>query len=341
MRSTFKVAGVVLGLVLAGCGSRQEKAAATKAAGPARSVATAAVERVAGGETAVPGLVRARQRAALASRLQASVVELPRREGEPVAAGDVLVRLDDSALRAGIAAAETAMNAAVADLRRVENLLQKGAATPREREDAESRAAAARAGYESAREGLSYAVLRAPFPGRLAARLVDVGDVVSPGAPLVEIEGGAGLELVATLDASLATALSVGSALQVHVDGQPDRLAARVSSLSRAADPATHRFEIRADLGAAPGLRSGLFARLLVPTPDAEARLQVPNAALLRRGGLVGVFVVDGGQARLRWIAAGRAFGDATEVRAGVEAGEKVVLEPGDLADGAAVTEKR
>lgn len=342
MRSRFGAAAAVLGLLsAAACGGRHQKPAAEKPAGLARSVATAPVERVGGGETATPGLLRARQRATLASRLSASVVELPRREGERVGAGDVLVRLDDSALRAGVAAAETAMNVAAADLRRIESLLQKGAATPREREEAETRAAAAQAAFEAARNGLSYAVLRAPFAGRLATRLVDIGDVVSPGAALVELEGGAGLEVVAAIDAPLAAALAVGAAVQVQVDGQPGPLQARLSSLSPAADPATHRFEARVDLGDAPGLRSGLFARLLVPTPGATPRLQVPNAALVRRGGLVGVFVVGGGKARLRWIAAGRGEGDRTEIRAGLEAGEKVVLDPGDLPDGAAVAEKR
>jgi len=339
MRPTVLLTSLVLGL--GGCGGAAERAAAAKATGPARSVKTAPVERVGGAESAAPGLVRARQRATLASRLQASVVELPHREGESVAAGAVLVRLDDGALRAGVAAAETAMNVAAADLRRIESLVEKGAATPREREDAESRAAAAKAGYESARDGLSYAVLRAPFAGRLAARLVDVGDVVAPGAPLVELEGGAGLEVVAAVDSGQADLLSVGTAVQVQVDGQPAPVAARISALSRAADPATHRFEARAEVANAPGLRSGLFARLLLPTPGGVERLQAPKAALVRRGGLVGAFVVDGDAARLRWIAVGREDGDAVEVRAGLEAGEKVVLEPGDLTDGARIAEQR
>ncbi len=341
MRSRFAVAVSLLAVALAACSGRREKPAAeTPAAAPARTVATTRVERVAGGETSVAGVVRARQRASLAARVTASVVELPYREGAEIAEGAVVVRLDESAQRASVGAAEAALNAAAADLRRVEALLQKGAATPREREDAEARAAAGRAGLESARDQLSYAVLRAPFAGRLAARLIDVGDVVSPGVPLVEIEGGAGLEVVAGVDAALASALVVGTTLSVEVDGQPAALTARVTAASPAADSTTHRFEVRAQLQNAPGLRSGLFARLLVPAAGAQPRLVVPNAVLVHRGGLTGVFVVDGTLARLRWVAAGRAEGERTEVRAGLEAGERVVLDPGDLTDGAAVSEK-
>jgi RND family efflux transporter MFP subunit len=339
----LRVAAALTAVVLAAaCGGRPERSVAeTPSPSPARPVVTAAVERVALGETSAAGVVRARQRASLAARIPASVVELPFRQGDAVAAGAVVVRLDDSALKASLASAEAALNAAQADLRRIEALEQKGAATPRECEDAEARAAAQRAGLESARDQLSYAVLRAPFAGRLVARLVDVGDVVSPGVSLVELEGGAGLEVVAAVEAPLAAALVAGATVPVMVDGQPAALDARVSALSPAADPATHRFEVRADLPAAAGLRSGLFARLLVPAPGAGERLLVPEAALVRRGGLTGVFVVDGAQARLRWVAAGRGDGERTEVRAGLQAGERVVLDPADLVDGAAVTEQR
>jgi hypothetical protein len=113
-----------------------------------------------------------------------------------------------------------------------------------------------------------------------------------------------------------------------------------VRVLVPAADPATHRFEVRAELEPGLGLRAGLFARLLLPPAADEQRLLVPTRALLRRGGLVGAFVVDAGRARLRWVAVGGAAGDATEVRAGLAAGEKVVLDPAGLGDGGAVEER-
>ena len=71
-------------------------------------------------------------------------------------------------------------------------MLAKDAATPRERDEAAARAAAARAVFEGARDNLAYAVLRAPFAGRVGSRPVDVGEVVSPGTALIEIEGEGG-----------------------------------------------------------------------------------------------------------------------------------------------------
>lgn len=347
-RSAARLAlsSVRLGLVsvivgaLSACHAERPKEAASPGGGPARAVATEDVERVEGGETSVPGVVRARQRASLSARIPASVVDLPRRQGERVVAGEVVARLDDAALRSALAAAEASMQAAETDLRRVGSLLQKGAATPRERDDAAARAAAARAAWEGARDNLAYAVLRAPFAGRIGRKPSDVGDVVSPGATLIEIEGDGGLEIEATLEAELAGSLNPGDRVKARVDGQAQPLEAIVRSVSPAGDPTTHRFEVRADLPRAGGLRSGLFARLALASPTAGARLTVPAAAVFERGGLSGVFVVHDGKARLRWIATGATAEGRTEVRAGLEAGERVALDPAGLEDGTPVTER-
>ncbi len=333
----------VLVMALAGCGrDKPETPSPQAAAWPPRSVRTATVEQTGGRVITVPATVAARQSATLAARIPASVRELPRREGEPVAAGSVVARLDDAALRAGLAAAEANVQAAESDLARMRSLAKSGAATPREVEEATARAASAQAGLSAVRENLSYAILRSPFSGILAARRVEVGDVVSPGQPLVEIEGAGGLELRATLSAEESFTLRPGAEIEARVDGLAAPLRARVTALSPAGDPATHRFELRADLPMAEGLRSGLFARLLLPVSSGgaqEASLAVPSAAVFQRGGLTGVFVVaegaEGGKvARLRWIAPGSPSGDRIEVRAGLEPGERVVLDPGDLADG-------
>jgi RND family efflux transporter MFP subunit len=253
----------------------------------------------------------------------------------------VVVRLDDAALRASVAAAEAGLKAAESDLARTRALLEKGAATPRELEQVTAQAEGARAQLTGARDNLSYAVLRAPFPGRIAARRVNLGDVVNPGMPLVEIEGEGGLELRATVEPEIAATLKPGAMVKARVDGQAGPLAAKVTAVAPSGDPTTHRFEVKADLPSAPGLRAGLFARLVVPAVAAEPRITVPPSAVFERGGLTGVFVVSDGRAHLRWVAPGARDGDSLEIRAGVEAGERVVLEPASLVDGAAVTETR
>ena len=329
-----------LALGLAACG-RQTPKTAEPAAGPARDVQTAEVVRTGGaGTVAVPGTVQARKRAALSARMPASVVELPYQEGEWVPAGAVVVHLDDAALRAAVAAAAAGVKAAEADLERTKTLLEKDAATPRELEQVTAAASRARAQLTAARDDLSYAALRAPFAGRVAARRVNLGDVVNAGTSLIEIEGEGGLELRATVESEVAATLRPGAKVKAVVDGQPEPLTATVAAVAPSGDPTTHRFEVKADLPAAPGLRAGLFARLLVPGVAADPSLTVPATALFKRGGLMGLFVVSDGRARLRWVATGASDGGAVEARAGVEAGERVVLDPAGLADGALVRER-
>jgi hypothetical protein len=166
-----------------------------------------------------------------------------------------------------------------------------------------------------------------------------VGDVVPPGTTILEIEGGTGLELRASVEPELVEGLRPGVVLEAHVDGQPRPLRATVRAVAAAGDPATHRFEVVADLPPAEGLRSGLFGRLLIPSTDRSPRLLVPAGAVFQRGGLSGVFVVAESRARLRWVAVGARRDGTTEIRAGVEAGERVALDPTALVDGQAVSD--
>jgi RND family efflux transporter MFP subunit len=332
---------VLAGVTLAACGGEPRREAGHPAS-PPRPVTLVDASRTEGkGAAWVPATVHARRRASLSARITASVADLPFREGERFAAGAVLVRLDDAALRSAVAAAESAAAAAAAESGRMDSLRSRGAATPREAEEASSRAAAAEAALLAARDNLAYAVLRAPFGGVVAARPASVGDVVSPGAPLVEIEGDGGFELHATLEAEQADLVRPGFEGRASVDGLAAPLTARLTSVSPAGDPATHRVEVKADLPSAPGLRSGLFARFLLPSSSETARLWVPSSAVFERGGLSGVFVARDGHAWLRWVAVGAATDGVTEVRAGIEAGELIVADPAGLVDGAAIVEKR
>lgn len=306
---------------------------------PARRVRAAVVSRGPAGDRTVPAQVYARDRATLAGRATASIVALPVREGDEVRKGAVLVRLEDAALTAAVTAARSERDAADAEYRRMDSLLARGAATTREKEAAAARRAGAQAAFDAARDNLSYAVLRAPFAGVVTARRANVGDVIAPGQALVEIEGG-GFEIRAAVDAVTASSVQRGQKLLVDVDPVRQPVAASVRALSPAGDATSHRFDLRADLEPAPGLRSGLFARLRLRVDAGESTLLVPRTALLARGGLTGVFVIDRGKTWLRWLAVGATTGDPVEVRAGLREGERVVVSPEGLEDGMAVREE-
>ena len=117
---------------------------------------------------------------------------------------------------------------------------------------------------------------------------------------------------------------------------------ATVYSVAPAADETTHRVDVLCNLAQGAGLKPGLFARVELPVgPGSDpGTLGVPDHAVLRRGGLTGVFVVTDGRAWLRWVALGREGGERVEVRAGLIEGERVVVDPAGLVDGVAVVER-
>ena len=290
------------------------------------------------GVALVPANVVAARRATLSTRVAASVREVHVREGQRVAAGQLLVSLSDADVRGGLAAAESALAAASAHERRIAELARQRAATPSELEGARAQRAQAEAAVAVARATLSYTELRAPFAATVQARRIDPGDLVGPGQPLVELEGDA-LELQATLSEAEARSVAIGQTLRFQAGAA--RGEAVVTALTPGGDALSHRRAFRARVGAVQGeLRSGTFARLELADGAAAAAapaLWIPRSALVERGDLTGVFVAAAGRAELRWISLGEGAGDVVAVRAGIRPDEAIVDAPGALRDGQAV----
>ncbi|HET7752733.1 MAG TPA: efflux RND transporter periplasmic adaptor subunit [Anaeromyxobacteraceae bacterium] len=292
----------------------------------------------AAGTRRVAGTIVAAERATIATRIPASVIEVRVREGARVERGQVLVRLSDQDLRGALAASQTSLDVARTHEKRIRSLLQQQAATQVELDQAVAQRAQAEAAVSAARTNLAYAELRAPFAGVVQAKRVNAGDLVGPGQPLLDLEGSGGLEVQATVAEREAAGLRTGTRLAFTSGGA--RGIARVTALAPGGDPVSHRIALRAlVVDGAEHLRSGTFVRLEIPSSDraAEAAVWIPRSAVVERGDLTGVFVVDGDRARLRWLSVGEVDGEVVAVRSGLRAGETIVDEPGAMRDGAPI----
>jgi len=330
--------GSVLALSLGACGhERPGKETGAAAPGPPIRVRTARVESTGAGSVEVPGTVEAARTAVVASRVAALIEQVTVDEGARVRRGDLLVRLDAADLRARLRAVQAAFEAARTQRDRMRALFGREAATKQELELAETQDAAAEAALGAERAQLAYFDIRAPFDGQVTARMVHPGDLAGPGQALVVLQSEDLLRVAASIAADQAVGVRVGDSLDaVLEDGR--RVVVTVSILSPASDPASRRHLLKADLPGGSGARAGSFVRLRVPGGEAVPLVVAPQAALFERGALTGVFVVEEGRARLRWISPGDSRGDAVAVRAGLVAGETIVLDPSGLTDGAAVT---
>jgi len=273
------------------------------------------------------------RRATLSTRLSAAVRAVPFEEGARVRRGELLVQLSDDDVRAQDAAAATALSNATVNLRRIRELVAQRAATPSELEQAQAQVAQAQAQVAAARASLEYTRIRAPFDGTIQARKVNVGDLVGPGQPLLDVEG-AELEVQGSLSESEARGLRIGQRLRFEAGDA--RGTAEITALTAGGDPLSHRRFLRARvLSGAVGARSGSFARIELPGGAPQERTAwVPRSAVVERGDLTGVFVAEGGKALLRWVALGEPVGDRYPVRAGLRADEAVIDRPDALRDG-------
>jgi len=181
-----------------------------------------------------------------------------------------------------------------------------------------------------------YSSLAAPFSGVVISRTVEPGNLATPGAPLLTIEQDGLYRLEASVDESKLASVRVGQAVEVVLEAGR-KLNARVSEIVPAVDSASRTYIVKLDLPAVPNLRTGMFGRAIFPLGTQKV-VAIPLAALMERGQLQSVFVVENGLAHTRLVTTGRRTSDAAEVLSGLNAGETIIRPvPAGLQDGARV----
>jgi multidrug efflux pump subunit AcrA (membrane-fusion protein) len=197
---------------------------------------------------------------------------------------------------------------------------------------------AAAAELRTAEIALGDTRIAAPATGVVVDRRVEPGDLAVPGQPLLVLDDPRVYRLEALVGESAVGRVGLGQRVPVVLDAIGRTLEGRVAEIIPAADPASRTVTVKLDLPAAPGLRSGLFGRARFPAGERQALL-VPIAALVERGQLTAVYVVDDERvARLRLVTSGARRADRVEILSGLEAGERVVVEGASrLTDGARV----
>jgi len=352
---------LLLALGLPGCGDTRE--AANDAPENPRPVQVATAEAVSQPPyVTAAGIIRPYRRARMGTRQTGTVEAVLVRAGERVTAGQEILRVDSRDLEASRAAALAQRDAAqetrdqairnrdrfrrlykqelVAEVRLEEAQL--------EAERAESALGRAEAELTATEVNMDYARLRAPFSGVVSEILAEQGSFVAPGMPLVVFEDRERLEAEAGIDQASAARLAEGDRLAVAVQGIDQPLEGRLQAVLPALAGGGTGLRLRVLIDDPPaGLVPGMVAELRVPTTrDAPRLVRVPAGALLRRGQLSGVFVLEAGdeapwRVRLRWLALDQTDRDDdwVYVKRGLEAGERVVLgsATSELVDGQAV----
>ena len=327
-------------LVVAGCG--KDHAPAQRVTKDVSASVVEARRATIPATVALPGSVSGENRVQVSTRMMGWIREVLVREGVRVAAGQLLVRIDDTDLqarraqaKAGIAEAQAVLANAETNLARFESLYAQKSVSKAQLDEVRTGRDRARAGVEAAQAGLrdvevqlDYLAIKAPFSGTVVRRHVDPGNMANPGQPLLEIEQVGTMKVTAGIAERDVNLVAAGDTVAVEIASVPGgAVRVPVARIVPAANAMSRTFDLEAYLPNPDGhLKSGMFARVLVPVGERSTVL-VPRAALVERGQLTGVWLVDDqSQARLRWIRVGRAQGDDVEVLSGLNGGEKIVL---------------
>ena len=358
IRIVLALASLMMSIALEGCsGERRIEAAAPETVSD--------IQVVLARKATVPdwleavGTVRAVQTSELASQIIGNLVNVEAREGEHVQAGQVLAVIDDTQPRAAVeqaAAAELAAqkNAAATESEyqlaeitknRYQRLYEKGTVSAQEfdivktryqsaearRDMARAELAQASAALAQARTSLGYTRIRAPFAGIVTERKADSGTMASPGMAIFTVEDTRSYRLEVTVDESDAQLVRIGRATPVAIDALGStEIIGKVVQIVPAADPGSRSFLVKVELPKDVHLRSGVFGRAQFARGE-RAALLIPRTAIVERGQLQGVYVLDSEQiAGLHYVTLGRTSGQKVEVLSGLEDGERVIAAPGE-----------
>jgi RND family efflux transporter MFP subunit len=174
---------------------------------------------------------------------------------------------------------------------------------------------------------VSYTEIRAPYAGVVTQKLVQVGETVAPGTPLMAGASLDALRVIVEIPQSIVEQVRAHNKAAVYVDGR--RIEATAITFFPSAEPLTNSFRARIELPRdLKGLAPGMFVKVGFITGEAQ-RLLVPRVAIVERSEMRAVYVVaPDGRVSLRQVRLGHAQGDSIEVLAGVDAGELVALDP-------------
>jgi len=300
-------------------------------------VATAAAD-----ERWLDGRVEGLEQATVTAQTAGEVLEVVRDVADEVAAAAVVLRLRATQQQSGLNQAEAMLREALAReseatvrYQRIVALYERKAVAKAtldevtaQKESAVSRALAARAAVGAARETLGYTVARAPFAGVVTDRYVRVGSIVQPGMPLFAVSQTSALRIVSDIPEEFAEAIRRGGAVAVEHAGQ--RWNTRNVVVQPRVGVASGAVGLRVDLPeGASGLQPGMVVKLVLATGE-RSRLELPQAALVTRGEVNGVYVYDAasGRTAFRQLRVGRVTGEGVEVLAGLQAGEQVAVDP-------------
>ncbi len=206
------------------------------------------------------GDLRAYDIAKLAAQTSGNITEIDFNGGENVKAGDVLMVIDNATQTANLQKANAQATLSQVDYDRMVNLVKRGAQPQQALDQAKARLEESQADVTAAQDALDKTIVKAPFNGRLGARLVSIGDFVSPGQHLADIVNLNTLKVQYSVPEQYLSMLAVGQDVEITTTAYPDQVfVGEVDYVAPLVDPVTRSISVEGlienqDDKLAPGL---------------------------------------------------------------------------------------
>lgn len=326
---------MILTVFLAGCDKDEPGSAHALLSLPSATVSVAQVTKhTAAHQVEVVGTVEAVERAEISSKIAGNIISLSVDLGSKVQQGEILAELRAGEIAAQVQQAKAQLEQAKRNLAREENLLKKNAATPQMVKSFQDGTKIAEAAYKEALTMLDYAKITAPFSGIVTKKLSNVGDLATPGKPLLYLEEENNFQVITDIPEAMILRIHKDDRLPVFIPSVDLSIEGTVAEVSPVADPSSRSAPIKLRIAPDPRLRSGQFARVTL-TMDQTETLIVPTPAVIPFGQIERVFVVQEQKARLRLVRIGTRSDSHIEILSGLSEGETVITAGHDnLLDG-------
>ena len=260
-------------------------------------------------------------------------------DGDFVTRGTVLARVRDREYRDALAQAQATLTQAKADFDRVSQLFENRSVSKADYDAAYARYTAGQAQHDQSELALSDCTLRAPMGGYVLHRAIEVGALISPGAPGFTLADTRAVKVVFGVPDVLLGTMRMGSTQAVAVEAVPGQIfRGHITRVAPSADATSRVFEVEVTIPNPDGrLKTGMIAALQVDAPRDATRVAmlVPLNAVVRPPGDpagYAVFVAEnranggGVVARLRRVQLGDVSGNMIHVTAGLQGGERVIV---------------
>ncbi len=274
------------------------------------------------------GQIEAMQSVELRSDIEGRIDQILVREGAPISLGQALLQVDDAELKAEVARAEADRDLARQSLTRTQELLAQKASSQSELERAEATARSTAAQYQLLKVRLDKTTVRAPFSGVAGRRLVSLGDYVTTGDDLMTLQTVTPQRAVFQVPERYAEQLAVGQVVTFRVAALPGReFSGRVDFVDPVVQLPARTITIKAQVpNTRRELQAGMFIEARLATGVRPKAVVIAEDAVLPLQGSNFVWVVIDGKATRRQVELGGRTPGFVEARAGVEAGEQVVV---------------